>query len=314
MTQPVEDIDTRGTRAGTQQIAGVGMVLVSAVLLAAMPSLAKLALDSGASVLFVMLGRFSVSVLLLAFTLLAFKRGYLPSVRVILLCVLAGIATAIMSFSFLSALRSIDISLTILIFYIHPVVVAWLGHLRGRYALTHLRLFFCALTLVGLALALSIRIEHVALSGIALASLSALGAAVLILANGDAVVEAGSTVVNFYTSVVALVLVGIASLATFGLIGPTTAVGWFGIAGAGSTYCLGIGLFLAAIPAIGLVRATLITVLEPLMGILLAMALFGAQLEWLQWLGVATVVVGLFMLELPTELLGKIIRRTPPTP
>jgi drug/metabolite transporter (DMT)-like permease len=301
-------------QASTQHIAGIGMVLASTVLLAAMPSLAKLALDSGASVLFVMLGRFLVSVLLLAFALLAFKRGFIPSGRVILLCVVAGIATATMSFSFLSALRSIDISLTILIFYVHPVLVAWLGHLRGTYALTHLRLVFCALTLVGLALALSISIEHIAPSGIALASLSALSAAILILANGDAVAEAGSTPVNFYTSLVALVLVGIASLATLSLIAPTTVVGWFGIVGAGSTYCLGLGLFLAAIPAIGLVRATLITVLEPLMGILLAMALFGARLAAVQWVGVATVLLGLFLLELPTELLRRIIRRSPSAP
>ena len=308
MARSMEKDGTQAAQAGAQHIAGVGMVFVSTVLLAAMPSLAKLALDSGASVLFVMLGRFSVSVLLLAFALSAFKRGLIPSGRVALLCVLAGIATATMSFGFISAIRSIDVSLTILIFYAHPVIVAWLGHLRGSYALTRARLFFCTLTLIGLALALSIRIEQIAPSGIALASLSALSAAVMILANGDAVAEAGSTLVNFYTSLVALVLVGIASVATLSLIAPTTLVGWFGIAGAGSTYCLGIGLFLAAIPAIGLVRATLITVLEPLMGILLAMALFGARLEALQWLGVAIVLLGLFLLELPAELLGRFTR------
>ena len=65
--------------------------------------------------------------------------------------------------------------------------------------------------------------------------------------------------------------------------------------------CLGLALFFAAIPPIGLVRATMITVAEPVFAILLAMVLFGERLSAVQWFGVVAVVVGLLLLETPVN-------------
>ena len=79
------------------------------------------------------------------------------------------------------------------------------------------------------------------------------------------------------------------------------------IFGTGASFCLGLALFFAAVPLIGLVRATLISILEPLFAILIAMALFGERLAALQWVGVVIVLTGLLMLEIPPEQTNRLL-------
>jgi len=59
-------------------------------------------------------------------------------------------------------------------------------------------------------------------------------------------------------------------------------------------------------PPIGMVRATMLTVVEPVFTILLAMALFGEWLSTVQWLGVAVVVAGLLLLEMPANAVNRL--------
>jgi len=301
--------DAQGTATRTQQIAAIGMILSSSILIAAVPNFAKLAYQSGASILFVMLGRSLVSVLLLGAALLVLRRSFTVNGRVLRLCTLGGAAAALMSFGFLGSIASIDISLTILIFYLHPVMIVWIGQVRGTYKLTVARFCYCVVIFAGLALALSVRIADLDPSGIALAFLGAMAAAALVVANGDAVKEAGSILVNFYTTLMALGFICIASLIVGNLAMPGAALGWFGIVGAGAAFCLGLALFFAAIPTIDVARASLITIIEPLFAILISMALFGERLGLLQWVGVAIVLLGLALLELPPNTFGRLISR-----
>ena len=301
--------DARGASTRTQQIAAIGMILLSSILIAAVPNFAKLAYDSGASILFVMLGRSLVSVLLLGAALIVLRRSFIASARVLRLCALGGVASALMSFGFLGSIASIDISLAILILYLHPVMIAWIGQIRGTYKLNFARFCHCAIILAGLALALSVRLADLAPSGIALAFLGALAAAALVIANGDAVGEAGSILVNFYTTLIALGFICVASAVAGDLVTPASMPGWFGIIGAGAAFCFGLALFFAAIPTIDVARASLIAIVEPLFAILISMALFGERLGLLQWIGVAIVLLGLALLELPPNALGRIFGR-----
>lgn len=297
----------------TRQIAAVGMILASSLLIAAVPNFAKLAYDSGASILLVMLGRSLVSVLLLGAALLMLRRTFAARARVLWLCALGGGASALMSFGFLGSIASIDISLTILIFYLHPVMIIWIGRLRGTYELTIARFFYCIIILAGLALALSVRLAALDPAGVGLAFLGAFAAAALVVANGDAVKDAGSILVNFYTTLIALGFICIASAIVGDLVVPGTTLGWFGIVAAGAAFCLGLGLFFAAISTIEVARASLIAIVEPLFAILISMALFGERLGLLQWIGVAIVLLGLALLELPPSALGRMFGRRPST-
>jgi drug/metabolite transporter (DMT)-like permease len=284
------------------------MVLVSSFLVAVVPNFSKLAYQSGASVPLVIAGRFVVTVLLLGVMLVSQRRSIFTSMRVLRFCLVGGIATAFMSFGVLTAITRIDLSLVILIFYLHPILIAWFGHVRGTYALNRFRLFCCALILVGLSLALSVSLARLDAMGVALAFIGACGAAGLLVANGEAVGEGGTVIVNFYTAIVALVPACAIGIVIGPLSFPGTGTGWFGLLGTGAAMCLGLALFFAAIPPIGLVRATMITVAEPVFAILLAMVLFGERLSAVQWFGVVAVVVGLLLLETPVNATSRLLR------
>lgn len=289
------------------QAGAIAMVLVSSLLVSVAPNFSKLAYQSGASVPLVIAGRFLVTVLLLGVVLLWQRRSFVTSGRVLRLCLLGGVSNAFLSFGLLTAITRIDLSLVILIFYLHPIFIAWFGHLRGTYDLNRFRLLCCALILVGLALALSVSFDRLDAMGMACAVIAASGAAALIIANGDATREAGAVLVNFYSATVALVPACIVGAVVGPLDLPGTGAGWLGLLGTGAAMCLGFALFFAAMPPIGMVRATMLTVVEPVFTILLAMALFAERLSAVQWFGVAVVVGGLLLLETPLGTVNRML-------
>ena len=285
----------------------IAMVLASSLLVSVAPNFSKLAYQSGASVPLVMAGRFLVTVFLLGVVLLWQRRSFFTSGRVLRLCLLGGVTNAFLSFGMLTAITRIDLSLVILIFYLHPIFIAWFGHLRGTYDLSRFRLLCCTLILVGLALALSVSFERLDALGVACAVIAACGAGGLIIANGEATREAGAVLVNFYSASVALLPVCVIGIAVGPLDLPGTGAGWLGLFGTGAAMCLGFALFFAAMQPIGMVRATMLTVVEPVFTILLAMALFGERLSAVQWFGVAVVVSGLLLLEAPLDTVNRML-------
>ena len=301
-----------GSRIISARATAIAMVLVSSAFIAAVPSLAKVTYDSGSSVPFFVIGRYSISLVLLGGALLFLKGGFSTTRRTLALCGFAGVAAAGLTFSFLTSITRIDISLALFILYLHPVLIIWVGCARGTYKMTVPRLFYCAMVLFGLGLALSVRFDSLDPLGVGLALLAALGAAVMVVANVDAMSEAGSILVNFYTSVSACVLALIICLVSRELQTPQSNLGWFCLLGAGIAFSLGLVLFLAAVPAIGMVRATLISIVEPFLAIVLAMALFDERLSAMQWAGVVISLAGLALLEVPPGRIGQMFRRQTP--
>jgi drug/metabolite transporter (DMT)-like permease len=283
------------------------MVLVSSLLVGVVPNFSKLAYQSGASVPLVIASRSVVTVLLMGAALVVRRRSLVTSSRVLRLCLIGGIAMVFMSFGVLGAIARIDLSLVILILYLHPILIAWFGHLRGTYVLNRFRLFCCGLMLVGLALALSVNLARLDARGVALALIGTFGAAGLVVASGEAIKESNTLIVNLYTAIAAFVPAFGVGILIGSLDFPGTGLGWVGLVGTGTAMCLGLAFFFAALPPIGVVRATMITVIEPVFGILLAMLLFGERLSAVQWSGVAIVVAGLLLLETPMDAANRLL-------
>lgn len=292
-----------------QQLAAIGTVIVSSCMIAGVPIFAKLAYLLGASILVVVVRRTAVAALLLGVMLTALRQSLRASTRVLRLCVVGGIASALTSLGFLGSIASIDVSLAMLIVYLHPVIIALIGRMRGTYKFGLPRTLFCIAIVLGLALALSVKLTDVAPSGIALAFLGAASLSVMLVVNDDAVSGAGPIVVSFYTTLFSFVAACIGGVFVGEVAIPGTSSGWIGLCGAGSFYCFGLTLFVAAIRFIDVARASLIGLIEPLIAILLAMALFDEHLNALQRLGVGIVLLGLALLELPPTFLGKMFGR-----
>jgi len=78
---------------------------------------------------------------------------------------------------------------------------------------------------------------------------------------------------------------------------PTTLQGWTGFGGVAIAYTIGTVTFFAAIPFLGAVRAAMISNLEPVLGILFAMAVLGEVVSPLQAMGIVLVIGSIFAME-----------------
>ena len=91
--------------------------------------------------------------------------------------------------------------------------------------------------------------------------------------------------------------------------------GWIAIVGAGVTTTTGYILFFVAAQIIGITRAAIWTITEPIFAIFIAILLSGEWLAPLQWVGVALVIGSLFRFETAINTSSKAtdqtIRRRP---
>lgn len=113
--------------------------------------------------------------------------------------------------------------------------------------------------------------------------------------------EATSIQVNFYMMAVAFVSFATATTVENSWSLPSGALGWFGLVGVGLGISIGMLAFLAALRFVGTLRATIVSNIEPLLGILFAAAVLGEALNAIQWTGVVLIVTALILFELPSK-------------
>ncbi|MEM7225216.1 MAG: DMT family transporter [Pseudomonadota bacterium] len=287
------------SQSGRQTATGIAILLISAIAVAIMPSGAKLAYEAGSAPLTVLLLRCAIGVLLLGSGALA-VRGSLRIPRALLgRAVLTGLAASLMSYGFYGAIARIEISLAILIMFTHPFLIAGITHLRGDGSLGG-RYLLCGLVAFGgLGLALAVDLSRLDPLGIGLAALGSLACTAMVLGNARLSQEVGSLLSNFYLTLISTAVFALALLGSGDVRLPSGTVGWLGAISTGVAFAVAYATFFAAARIIGVSRASLLSIIEPVFTILLAMALFGETLSALQWIGVALVLGGLFAAEAP---------------
>ena len=187
-----------GARA--ERRSGLVLVLTSAVAFAIGPIAAKIALDNGSNVLTVVTLRGAIGAALLALLVVLFRQGFRISRAALYWCLLCGVFSALMVYGIIGAVATIPISVAILIFFVHPIVIAVIMHWRGGDRLTGGKLVLALTALAGLALALAPTFDTLELKGIALAALAAITVCGAILCGARAQQYATSTQVNLYVT------------------------------------------------------------------------------------------------------------------
>jgi drug/metabolite transporter (DMT)-like permease len=119
----------------------------------------------------------------------------------------------------------------------------------------------------------------------------------MILLTARAQEHATTLQVNFHMAALTAAAFSAATTVAGAWSFPAGPVGWLGLAGAGAGLALGLLAFFAAFRHIGPVRATMISNVEPLLGILFAVAVLGERLGPWQWAGAALVVAALVLFE-----------------
>lgn len=285
------------------------MVVLSTIAIAIVPTAAKLAYEAGSNTLTVLSMRGVIAVALIA-GLIAIRGGTFRASRTSLMyCLVSGLFYTAMSYGFLGSIAYIPVSLMVLIYFTHPVLIAVIARWQGATPLSFRKLGLAVAIFAGLAIVLGPDLSSLNPVGVALAALAAIAVCGMILSNAKAQDGIGSALVNFYMTAVTVVIFVAATTAQAAWSFPSTPLGWLGLAGAGTGLAVGLLAFFAAFSYIGPVRATMVSNIEPLLGILFAVAILGEHLGPGQWTGALLVVLALVLFELPEPR-----REAQPTP
>ena len=280
------------------RLLGILLVLLSGIAIAVVPTSAKLAFEAGANTLTVITLRGVVGMALMALFMAASGQSFRLPALICMPCAAAGLAHALVAYGFIGSVAYIPVGLAVLIYATHPLLLALIFHLQGRERLTPRKLTLAFTVLVGLALVLGGGLAKPNVTGAALAGLASLAVCIVILL-GTRAQRGGATSmqVNLIMIAVATIVCGIATTVDGAWSLPSGAVGWLGLAGAGGGVTIGLVAFFAAFRFVGPVRATMLSNVEPLFGVLFAVAVLGERLSTMQWTGVALAVVALVLFE-----------------
>jgi drug/metabolite transporter (DMT)-like permease len=253
---------------------------------------ARQAYDEGVGVSALLAIRFGLAAACF-WAIVAVRRPRLPVGRDAVLAVgLGGVGYAAQAACYFAALTRLDASLVALLLYIHPVIV-FLGAVAvGRDRADAARLTALAVAIGGAAMVL-LGGAGVAGgldgAGVALAIGAAVAYACYILVADRAVGRMDPFAVSAYLTTGATVTFGVAVLA----LGPGSVsaegLAWIGAIALVSTVAA-IALFFAALRAVGPTTTAIVSTLEPVVTVTLALLLLGEALGPLQVAGGALVV------------------------
>jgi drug/metabolite transporter (DMT)-like permease len=306
---PTSNATEPGARraAASRRWAGAVLVTLSAGSFASLGILGKMAYASGLGLSLILTLRFTLAAALLLIPLLAIRgRAALPPLRLALILLAFGaFGYSIQATLYFTGLQRLPASLCSMLLYLYPILVALLDWAINRRALGRRIWLALPLALSGVVLTVGpqgLIGERLLVDGVGLAAIlaSALWYALYILLL-DRLVPGKNTL-----SSAALIAAGAgASFAIFGWAGGTLegnlSIGGFGIifALALLSTVIPFATFLAGMARIGPTMASLISTLEPVFTVLLAMLVLGERLDLIQIAGGILVLSAVVLASLP---------------
>ena len=280
------------------QLIGAALVVLSTAAIAIVPSFARLAYDGGSDTLTVIAGRSIVTAGICFLVTALLGRPLRIPHRSLAISLGLGLLYAVHLYGLLGAITYLPVNMAILIYFLHPLMIGVAAMCVGRETTSPLRFGALVAAVVGLALAVGFSLGGLSLLGVALASLAAVMAAVIITGSALAMRDSDSLAATSYMMLSAALCLSALSLAEGDVKLPATGEGWLGFGGVALSHTIGTLTFFGAIPLLGAVRAAMITNLEPVLGILFAMLILGERLSPVQATGIALVIASIFMMEM----------------
>lgn len=279
------------------QLVGAGLIVLSTIAIAIVPSLAKLAYDGGSNTLSVITGRSVFSVVMTFLLAIALRQPLVIAKTPLLIGLSMGAGYAVILYGYLGAVNYLPVNLVILIYFIHPLLVGLIVMILGQERLTVISVGALSLALLGLGLALGLSLGDLNWTGVALATVSMVVTAIVIVGNSRALREAPALSIGFYMMLSAAVVLTVLFLAFGTLALPNTRLAWVGFAGVAVAATGGTLAFLCGMVYVGAARAAMISNLEPVIGVLFALAVLGERVTLLQGSGIAMVIAAIFLME-----------------
>ena len=214
-----------------------------------------------------------------------------------------GFCIAGMSLGYLSSVKYIPVSLSVLLFFTFPFWVLILNYFIDGVVVSRLNFLSFVLAFFGLAICLGPSWEVLDWRGIALVLGGALCSAGMIIGASKATKLVSMTDLVFLSNTVGVIFVGLLLYLTDSFSLSQTIDGWSGIAVICILFIIGQLSLFAATKSIGSTQTSLILNIEPLVSIGAAIMLLGENLVFSQSLGVAVILLALI---LPSVPLGRL--------
>jgi len=284
----------------SNNLCGTFEIVLSAAGFATLAIIIKFAYAAGATLATILTIRFTLAALF--FFVVLRSRGTslrLPKQTMLRLLVLGGLGYGSMSALFAASLQYLPASLAAMLLYTYPAIVSLLSFLTGDERFNRLKGLALVLCLLGLTFTLGISFTQISTLGI----LCGLGAAVtysLYIVLGNRLLKNIDTmVVTAYICASAAVVYATAGLLTGSLQFSLPLAAWISILAITIfPTIIGILFFFAGLKKIGPINASIISTLEPVITVLLSIALLDEKITLFQVTGGILILAGILLLQL----------------
>ena len=276
---------------------GVLLVLISASSFALMPILAVYAYKGQANLYTVLFLRFALASLLLLAYLLYRKKPVAVKLTLLLKLIFIGaILYTLQSSLYFASVQYIPVSLQALFFYTYPVFVAIIAAVIYKEKLNPRLLIATAIALTGMCLVIGTSFHDINLPGAFLALGAAGVYAVYLNLSNRVLKEVLPDVATAYISLSAAAAFLVIGSATHSLNFSFQPATWFPIVGiAFFSTAIAILTLFRGIELLGSTRASILSIVEPLVTITISSLLFHDRLSAIQWGGGLLILAGAFI-------------------
>lgn len=288
-----------------RKIIGILYIAISAAAFGTLAIFGTFAYNDGMDTFTVLFLRFGISASIMTFILLLRREPYPRSNILLQLIGMGALGYVGQSFMYLTATKYASAGLVALLLYLYPFFVAILSVLFLHQKLTRIKVFTLILALIGTTL--TVDPNGGQLIGILMAISAALIYSIYIIV--------GTNIMKHVSAIQSSTVIFTSAGVVFGLLAfangihlPQSNSGWLAISGIVIiSTIIPVVLFLAGLERIGPVNAAMLSTLEPVVTVLLAMWLLEDQLQPTTLLGGGLILIAVVLLtksELQSDISG----------
>ena len=274
---------------------GVCLVLFAAVVLAATSIAAVISFQGGANPSAIVVIRFFGGVFVLFALLLVSRASAGLSMHDRIIAFAIGAAQAVQSYALYSSLERISVGLTMIIFYVFPLIVGVLASAIGQERVTGRLVTALIIAFLGLVLVFNVTGPGPDLAGALFAGLAAIGWTIVVVFGTQLASGGDARAVTLHIQLSALILFSLSLVVTGEVKFPVSRDGWLALALIPFLYGAAMAAFFTATQIIGSVRTSLMMNFEAVSAIILGYLVLGQTLTPLQLTGAAIVIAALFV-------------------
>ena len=283
----------------SQRIVGIFLALVSAVFFALSNTLAGVAYIGGSNPFTLSATRFVLPSIMLFLILLLSGRAIILERRPAITAAILGLLSVVYTFALLKAIELLPVSIAILIFYLFPILTAFILAIFGSGRLTAKTMVTAFIVFFGLSMALAVQFRELDPVGMLAGLVSAIGFAIVCSVSNRLMHDQDSRQATLYLSTAATATMIVISCFVDNVQFPVTTAGWAGFMFSNVLYACAIIGFYISISMVGAGAATFFLNLEPIVVVGAGYVFLHQLISPWQMVGVAIVVGALIYASQP---------------